>query len=207
MPLPDFLLPAHPIAVSSSEFGALGGAPVSSRALPLVMQIQEKSQWCWAAVASSIKDFYATGAMAQCAIASAELGLACCPTASAAPGCNVPWYLDRALRRVGHLDRMTFTSESFATVQLEVNGGRPLCARIAWSGSGAHFVGLGGWSLDHIGTQYIDVHDPFYGFTTATYTSFLTSYRAPGDTWTHSYFTTATPPAALAAIAGAPLSA
>jgi hypothetical protein len=207
MPLPNFLLPAHPIARSGHATVALAGAPAASSALPLVMQIQEKSQWCWAAVSSSIKDFYGTGAMTQCAIAGAELGLACCPTNSAAPGCNTPWYLDRALRRVGHLDRMTFASESFTTVQLEVNGGRPLCARIAWAGSGAHFMGLGGWSIDQSGTQYVDVHDPFYGFTTATNASFVSSYRTPGDTWTHSYFTAPTPPAVLAAIAGAPLSA
>jgi hypothetical protein len=195
------------IFVLGAGASAVAGAPTASGMLPLAMQRQENDQWCWAAVASSVADFYGTGPTTQCAIAGSELGLVCCPAQPPAIGCDVPWYLDRALQRVGHLHCMTFVSESFATVQREVNGGKPLGARIAWSASGAHFVGLAGWSIDAMGTEYVDVHDPFYGFTTSTYASFVAGYRSPGDAWTHSYFTAAAPAADMAVVAGAPLSA
>jgi hypothetical protein len=213
MPLPPFLLPMQsavlpaPSSTSSSGAASTGGAPAAFGALPFTMQTQQKSQWCWAGVAASVAGFYGTASTVQCAIASGELGLACCPTNSAAAGCNIPWYLDRALRRVGHFDRMTFTSETFPVVSGEVNGNRPLGARVAWASSGAHFVILAGWSIDTSGVEYVDIHDPFYGPTTATYSSFCTSYRSPGDTWSHSYFTAAAPASGGGIIAGAPLSA
>ena len=135
-------------------------------------------------------------------------GLTCCPSSTAAGGCNVPWYLDRALSRVGHFDHMTTSSEAFTIVRGEIGrGGRPMGARVAWASSGAHFTALAGWSVDASGTEYLDVEDPFYGPTTATYGSFTSNYRSPGDSWTHSYFTNVAPAAGSGVIAGAPLSA
>ena len=209
MPLPGFLLPSRPIPISAAVTTAtapIGGTATSANALTFVMQHQQLSQWCWAAVSASVAGFYGSGLTSQCAIASAEQSLVCCPANTAASGCDVAWYLDRALQRVGHFDRLTFTPEAFATVSSEVDGGRPLCARIAWSTVGAHFLALIGWSIDAAGSEYVDVEDPFYGFTTATYSSFCTSYRTPGDTWTHSYFTAMAPAAGGGVVAGAPLS-
>jgi hypothetical protein len=163
------------------------------------MQIQLQDYWCWAAVSSSVADLFGastgTSPWTQCRIVTAEFashGWACCGAdAGDTATCNQAWYLDDALARVGHFNRVTANVTSFPDVQAEVKAGRPLGCRIAWAGhgAGAHFVAIGGWSIDSAGTQYVDIEDPYLGMLQKTYPDFCQAYQTPGDQWTHSYFT------------------
>ncbi len=153
------------------------------------MQRQQQSNWCWAAVGASVFQFYSKAATwaQQCRVASSELGKTCCP-AGVNPGvCNVPWYLDRALTRVGHLARWARVAATLAQIQGEINGKRPLGARVGWASGGGHFVVLSGYSTSGAGT-FVTVEDPVYGRSTITLTAFQTSYQGSG-TWTHTYWT------------------
>jgi hypothetical protein len=202
-----FLGPPMPLPVPAAAGGpAAGGA--SGASLAFSIQTQQQKNWCWAGIGASVAGFYGRQVWRQCDIASAELpGFACCsePDASDPGRCNVYWYLDRALRRVGHFDRMTWAAASFADIQAGIGSDRPLCCRVAWSGGGAHFMAISGWSIDPAGIRYVDVEDPGSGSQVLkTYADLCHAFNVQGDAWTHSYFTVDQPNTATAgAVAGA----
>lgn len=162
------------------------------RCLPYTRQDQQQTNWCWAGVSAAVAAYYdAATAWTQCAIADAELGRSDCCGAGASGPCNVPWYLNTALTRVGHLAAFTNGTLTFATVQSEINAGRPVCVRIGWSGGGGHFVALTCWYRNLLsGTQSVRVDDPWpgYGRSVWLFSSFSTAYQGSGS-WTHSYRT------------------
>jgi len=172
---------------------AVGGGAVSSGSIrpPFAGQSQLQTYWCWAAVSASVADFYGGNSWTQCSIAGAELNLACCGDPTAAAPCNKPYYLQRALTRVGHLANWTSGNVDISTLKQEIGGSRPLCCRIEWANSGGdgHFVTLTGWSIDDTGIEYVDVEDPFSGFVQLPKKKFESGYYNSGDQWTHSYFT------------------
>jgi hypothetical protein len=156
--------------------------------LDFMMQYQQQTNWCWAAVATSVALFYdPASTWTQCAVANGELGRSdCCGTGASGP-CNVYGFLGSSLTRVGHLDHSTGSTTSFAGTAAEIDGGRPLCLRTAWSGGGAHFLAIIGYRT--LGNM-LAVDDPWYGKSDVAYGTFTTSYQGSGS-WTHSYFTQA----------------
>ena len=75
---------------------------------------------------------------------------------------------------------------SFSDIQNEITSGRPLGARIAWSGGGAHFVALSGFDATN---QRLLIADPLWGVADYSYADFCNAYRAPGNSWSHAYLT------------------
>lgn len=160
---------------------------MSWQRLNVGMQTQQQTQWCWAAVATSVAGFYdASTTWTQCSVVNAELGQTTCCTSGSSAACNKPWYLDLALTRVGHFDTWSAGAMSFADVRAEIDAGRPLGVRIGWSGNGGHFLVIEGYRND--ANQQVAVDDPWYGASDLTYATLSTSYQGSG-TWTHSYET------------------
>jgi hypothetical protein len=153
------------------------------------MQHQQQTNWCWAAVSTSVALYYdPASTWTQCTVANGELGRSDCCGAGGGTSCNVYGTLNTALTRVGHLDHMDSTVASFQAVDDEIDGGRPLGIRVAWSGGGAHFLSVIGYLEG--ATNYVAVDDPIYGKSDLTYATLETSYQGSG-TWTHSYYTQA----------------
>jgi hypothetical protein len=163
-----------------------------SNQLAFAMQQQQQTEWCWAAVSASVSRFFGApagpsgGPWQQCQVVNNEQNQTTCCQDGSTAACNVPWYLEKGLSCVGHLaSPPTSGSASFAYVQGEVNGGRPVGVRIGWFGGGGHFVVLKGY--DDSGTnQLVDVEDPWYGPSLVDYTAFATSYQGAGS-WTDTY--------------------
>src|SRR5262245_21318035 len=156
--------------------------------LDFTMQHQQQTNWCWAAVATSVALFYDPAiTWTQCAVANSELGRNDCCGAGAGGACNVYGFLGSSLTTVGHFDHLTNSTSTFAEVQTEIDGGRPLCARTEWSGGGAHFVAIIGYRI--LDDDMLAVDDPWYGKSDVSYAAFGSSYQGSG-TWTDSYFTT-----------------
>jgi hypothetical protein len=157
--------------------------------LSFAMQQQEESNWCWAAVSTSIALYYEpSSAWTQCSVANGELGRNDCCGAGANTACNVYGFLDSALTRVGHLDRWASGAAVFQSLDDEVDAGRPVGIRVAWSGGGAHFLAVVGYLED--ATDYVAVDDPIYGRSDVTYDTLTSSYQGSGS-WTHTYYTKA----------------
>ena len=163
------------------------GKLFSSKHLAFNMEAQTQSNWCWAATATSVSHFYwLLSTWTQCRVATAELPPNNCCTTPVPSPCNVPWYLDRALTRTNNFVSVT-GPVSFQTVCDEIDAGRPVGARVGWSGGGGHFMVIYGYS-SVAGTDYFDIDDPIYGKSHLTVAAFSNHYQGSG-TWTSTYFT------------------
>ena len=152
------------------------------------MQPQEQANWCWAAVSASVAQFYSavTSWLQQCDVASAELSKVCCPVGSNVD-CDVLWYLDRALARVGHFNTWRSGTATIAETRNEIDNNRPLGARIGWSSGGGHFVVISGYSTSAAG-DFVTIDDPIYARSTLLMSNFQSAYQGRGS-WTHTYWT------------------
>jgi len=83
---------------------------------------------------------------------------------------------------------MDGSTAAFQSVDDEIDAGRPLGIRVAWSGGGAHFLAIIGYLEDV--ENYVAVDDPIYGKSDLTYDTLGTNYQGSG-TWTHTYYTQA----------------
>jgi hypothetical protein len=164
------------------------GKTFSSKELAFVMQAQYQSNWCWAASATSVSHFYRhSSTWTQCRVANDELGRSDCCNSTVPSECNVPWYFNRALMRTDNFASIIVGQASFEQVRDEIDAGRPVGARIGWSGGGGHFVVIYGYNL--VGsTEYLDIDDSIYGKSHLAVPDFSTNYQGSG-TWTHTYFT------------------
>ncbi|WP_375764842.1 hypothetical protein NR798_24300 [Archangium gephyra] len=162
------------------------------------VETQKHDQWCWAAIAVSISQYYEKQASpwTQCMLANRELGMAadCCVEGDS---CNTSWYLERALNRVGHYReyrKLVPTSSQFPLIKQELDSGRLPCVRVSWRKSTeGHFLLITGYITDHQNgrwREFLDVSDPRYGSDTRTleYSHLMSRYRSIG-VWTHTYLT------------------
>jgi hypothetical protein len=183
-----------------SEFVYLARRPYSSllqestifgnvfvlKQLSFNMQMQTQSNWCWAATATSVSHyFWRWSTWNQCRVANAELERTDCCQTPVPADCNVPWYLDRSLTRTRNFVSMT-GPVGFEQVRAEIDAGRPVGARIGWSGGGGHFMVIYGYSLIG-GGEFFDIDDPIYGKSHIPVSEFAGSYQGAGS-WTHTYF-------------------
>ena len=185
---------AEYISVTSRPYSALlqeislFGKLYASRQLAFSMQAQTQSNWCWAATATSVSHFYWLWSnWTQCRVANGELGHNDCCNSSVPTACNVPWFLDRAFTRTHNFVSITAGQAGFGQVRAEIDAGRPVGARIGWSGGGGHFMVIYGYSLV-VGVEYFDIDDPIYGKSHLTVADFSSNYQGSGS-WTHTYFT------------------
>jgi len=159
----DKLMTASRVGLAQSATSKqIGSLLFVSSALPFNMQPQTQSNWCWAATSTSVSIFYYTASTwTQCKVANGELGHTDCCNSPVPSPCNVPWYLDRALQRTGNFQSMVTGPITFASINGEISGGRPVGVRIGWSGGGGHFVVIYGCS--RVGAvEYVDIDDPIY---------------------------------------------
>jgi hypothetical protein len=154
-----------------------------------VIQPQERSEWCWAAVAVSIERYFdPQSALTQCAIANAVLGSekVCCQNGS---GCNEAATLISALQQINRLKRILTRPLTFPELQRELDAGLPVCARIRWKGGHAHFIVLVGYRVLPPRTQHVDVEDPFNPSGTVAFDTLRDAYYGNGE-WIDTYLVT-----------------
>ncbi|WP_296067965.1 papain-like cysteine protease family protein [uncultured Agrobacterium sp.] len=157
-----------------------------SRKLSFTVAAQERSSWCWAAVATSVATFLNGTAISQQALVSQAFGVDCSGAKGGNSICNKAWHLVEAFRL---LDCQVITrscSPQLLLVKHEVDGGRPLCAQIAWNSGGAHLATIVGYSIAKDGTEYFHVSDPWYGQKDLPVAEFTQNYES-GGTWTHTF--------------------
>jgi hypothetical protein len=135
----------------------------------MIMNGQEQTNWCWAAVGAAIQESVTTHQhpFLQCKVADL-FSDGEDPCTDPRPS-NRAQSLSAVLRR---LERLYFVQQaaiaSFDLIRSEVEQQRPVCARIAWDPArrlledGAHFVAIGGW-LTRGGVNQLLVYDPFTG--------------------------------------------
>lgn len=193
--MPETLLKTGDNSIVVSVPGATTPALLSvAYVMKFIMQPQPPgSSWCWAAVTSSVSQFFADGASdwSQCQLANACLGQTACCTDGASAACDQPWFLSKALTQAGNLACHHAGAQPIESLREQIGEANPLTVLINWNGGGSHFVAVTGVGPDEPGgpgKTLIAVEDSLNGFSYVTYESFVTSYRGFG-VWVHSYFT------------------
>ncbi len=145
--------------------------------------LQEKTQWCWAAVAYNVNHYYsAASPWTQCTIVQAVQNREpCCLDPSGFDECNQPNYLDLALKAVGCPYRTETGALSFEAVETEIAAGRPVCAWIQWPDQTGHYVIVAGCRTMTSGEREVWVLDPRIGPFFHDYKAFCTAYRSSGE--------------------------
>jgi len=182
------VLQIRPVARPARKLMIAPAAPLQ-QSLSLQMQKQQQTNWCWAAVSTSVSLFLNQQSnWTQCKVANSALQCkTCCGVGAGGKDCNKPWYLDKALNVVEVACRTQDAPTNFVDVQTQIDKGQPLGCRIRWNEYEGHFVALTGYT-DSSPTQYLEVADPGEGTTSdVPYNQFCSAYRNAG-TWTHSFF-------------------
>jgi hypothetical protein len=154
------------------------------------MEQQAHSEWCWAAVGVSIERYFSPAShLKQCELANEVLGSDKSCNDQMPPELNTAEYLQNVLRHLGALHQTLEGPLAFCDIYTQIVGERlPVCAEIEWFGllPGGHFVVVYGCPVTASGEQWVDVADPFYGFSTMLYDEFVNSYLDDGE-WAYTF--------------------
>jgi hypothetical protein len=156
--------------------------------LEFPLQLQKQDNWCWAAISVSVDHFFNPASpWEQCRLAGAELGLDCCQDGST-ERCNQVRRLDPPLTRVGRLrERPIPRPLTMDEIREEIDGGRPVCARIQWRDGGGHFVLISGYEVTPRGVTVLTIDDPAFDRSRVKFEKFLTDYHTGHGKWTGTF--------------------
>ena len=159
------------------------------------IETQEKLNWCWAAVAATLSQyFFPDSPISQCEIAREVLhpqGGDCCGAVS---DCDRSAELKDALSAAGALTGQTIHTRklagkpiTFGAIRKQIDSGHPVGVHIEWySEQRGHVVIISGYSLDRSGEQWLDIADPYYQDATVPYAQFVSAYLDAGE-WRDTY--------------------
>ena len=170
-PLPAAEMPTVPASAAvSGTVQAQAPAPAPAPAPPAnvlagyVQQAQLQTQWCWAAVASSVAGFYAPNVppnpdFTQCKLACwSSLSDRCCSDGSL-DVCNQPQLQSLALQHVQHRHHSSGGRLSFAEICDEIDAGRPIAVTVLWTLGGGHALVITGYATLSA-RPHLQVQDP-----------------------------------------------
>jgi hypothetical protein len=153
------------------------------------METQEHADWCWAAVCQSVTRYFSGTVTKQCEIANVVLKTTQSCDQPLPAGLDTAAHLETGLYNLGVLRQAKAgVALSFEEIHAEIMGkSLPVCARIGWHGQNrGHFVVVFGCPVTASGEQWVDIADPFYGYSTMPYDQFVNSYLHAGE-WTDTY--------------------
>lgn len=174
-----------------------GTAPAGTLAVPIIYQQQD--QWCWAASCQMILSYYGYS-VSQCAMANWCFGQSnCCNNVLWPQGtgayCDQPnWIfgytgdMQDVLIHWGPIYGVGYSSAlSWATVQSEINAGRPFVIGFSWTTGGGHALVGRGYS-----GSYGYYNDPWPG-NGPTWNLYTWMVSASDHVWDQSYRLTTSP--------------
>ena len=144
---------------------AVAGVPAMKQ-LPIAMQIQQKSKWCWVAVGATIASYYGDGITQNsfCNLAKGTSGT--CPNNAGSAA-----YVQSAFSQLGYVspgdDYKSFIS--YADVRKEILANRPFYAGVSWTSGGGHAVVVYGFMDDD---GFLGRNSIFYATPTASHTRY-----------------------------------
>ncbi|MFJ4806981.1 papain-like cysteine protease family protein [Streptomyces murinus] len=170
----------HPVQQAASQVAA---RPDAAKRLNIVMQAQQNSNWCWAASGNTIASWFgrdyhqnqfcnaAFGRSQGSVCDNWQATLGNVKTALNWMGINSGKYVQ------GHL--------RYATVQKEIDAGRPVETRVAWSSGGGHMHVLYGYDAS---TSQVYWGDPWPSNSRYNWADYNYYMSNSSFTWTHSLY-------------------
>ncbi|EDM35386.1 hypothetical protein PBAL39_12990 [Pedobacter sp. BAL39] len=177
-------------SLQSSNAAALkGGQPDSLVGFPI--QQQRMSNWCWAAVTSSVCEFYNGPVLTQRQIVAQVKNKPICATSPPIPFCNDTADIGQAFNHVGHLHQNFNGPLSPADVIHFLSNHHLIgCQLYMPSLGGGHAVLIYDAYSDSQGNLFLRVADPADAMLLSiSHQKFLQNYRGVGGQWRRSYTT------------------
>lgn len=180
MPLAAFTGPytsVRPVTLAAAAYSA----PLS---LPMRVEQQQQSNWCWATVAAAVANYILNKEVwHQCAVATEcykQRQYDCCSNKGQ---CNDPLELAEVLWRVNvKCDALDDKVLSFEDITKLLDTGRPVCCLLTGR-QGNHYVMIYGYDLAN---RDLYIQDPAYGRGfPIPYSSFVRDYER--RSWTSTY--------------------
>jgi len=129
---------------SKTEFGEPFIRPtITNKAvlLNLTLEKQQLENWCEAAIAMCLSNYYGTESFDQAQVVGKVLEVDC-STYQQDPvvqkHCNQNSSLNLALTAIGCYSHWSLGKPSLERLRFEMNQGRPICLRVEWYQGGAH---------------------------------------------------------------------
>ena len=201
-------MPPQANVLDGGSYGCSSSSCDDSNPLNFPHEHQQHSEWCWAAVACMVADYYdgiggssSSGNCQQCSIVCEALGRNdCCENTAfwVSNECNHWGYLHESLYIVGHLNTCYAGMLSYSGIQDQINRCRPIGVRIWWDPrteeSGGHFIAIFGFEVSYEGGSGIYIADPWPEAGGYTYSQLLDeSSEYPIEEyaggWSHTYLT------------------
>ena len=145
------------------------------------MQHQERTLWCWAAVAVSVHNFLDEGNETQADLAGKVLGGDC----TQSNACDTGADLGLALKVVGNWKETRNTPLTFESIKQWIDAGLPICVKITWYDGSGHAIVIDGYR-EWGQTQLVHAQDPLYGPSWQLYDELVQDYP-PGGSWQGTY--------------------
>lgn len=126
---------------ATATLAAVGPKEVETKGTFTIQQ-QQQTNWCWAALTSSVNDFYGSAARSQGELANWAFKTTSCTQTPVGNTCNQAYNTSLALAHVNHLKKTTEAALDLAAVKAELPG-NPIGAGIRWASSNVgHAVAL-----------------------------------------------------------------
>lgn len=162
--------------------------------LPIAVESQKKSRWCWAALTSAIVQYYKGVGLAQSTIVDNLLTDFRDDddddddrySKDDIDNQNINFNLDVALKEVDCFSHWTIGKPSFERIQFEINQGRPFGVRLEWFRGGAHYVLIKGYDTTD---KILIIEDSLHGASRQEYKEFPEKYKESGAVWTETFWT------------------
>ncbi|KAA5831778.1 papain-like cysteine protease family protein [Saccharopolyspora hirsuta] len=155
------------------------GSGPAQHVLALVVERQERADWCWAAVACSVARFWGCHDWSQERVAAAT------PRPGQPSSGSDFARLDDALSAVGCFDHWSPGHPGFARLATEIAVGRPVGVQVQ-AADFAHFVLVIGY---HRGRRELQIADPAHGPSVQPCDRFPICYPPVPGFWQGTYWT------------------
>lgn len=165
---------------AKAEIGAPGVFAIQKQLLP---------NWCWAAVTSSVGDFYGVGQKSQGQLANDCLKQTTCTNTPPGIGCDAPFDTAEALRSVSHLNAVTPGPLLQTSVASEIAGKHPVGLGIYWPTSKVgHAIVISAYAGAG-DTASITVQDPAHATVSSVAFKGFPGNAYPNASWSRTFTT------------------
>ena len=171
-----------PIRTQNGRTIPLQASTSTGAKLRVPHKYQQQSNWCWAACAEMVMRYRGNTNTDQCDLANWLFNLTVCCSQGSSPQCNNPCTVSQVSNvyiNYGIQSVLSGGTISFAAIQSEINGQRPVEVGLKWNkGTTGHLVIIQGWQHNRVG-QYVHLNDPApgYGPQLVLYTDLLKAFQ------------------------------
>jgi len=178
-------LASEPVGINVSEGTGWAAIVKDPAGNPVPQIFQERTEWCWAACAQMVLQFYGDASVQQCDLATQLFGEPCCANPDS-PLCNEPAQVPDLAGVYANRGRNAVLVPGyvpFETLQDEINANRPVELGFVFNNGTGHQVLVCGWNIDATG-PYLLINDPQLGSGAVYYVNLQAAYGWGSWQWT-----------------------